>query len=189
MLIIWRWLLPLSRERKTRNSPSSSRSHLARISFFKEAHVKLRPVEFGTDGVYLCGIAHYPKHITETINQAYGAAGRVLTLSRMIRSPPQVLFARLMRANASPAAPVLRLAPMVQSSLLIHREGERHRSIPFSAKAMASAIRSAPTRAITLKHFTDEEILSEIDALTAKAEVPAPTLAKVQLANKARVID
>ena len=48
--------------------------------FFKEAHVKLRPVEFATDGVYLCGMAHYPKHISETINQAYGAAGRVLTL-------------------------------------------------------------------------------------------------------------
>ncbi len=48
--------------------------------FFKEAHVKFRPVEFGADGVYLCGMAHYPKHISETINQAYGAAGRVLTL-------------------------------------------------------------------------------------------------------------
>jgi heterodisulfide reductase subunit A len=42
--------------------------------------VKLRPVEFATDGVYLCGLAHYPKFIQETINQAYGAAGRVLTL-------------------------------------------------------------------------------------------------------------
>ena len=48
--------------------------------FFKEAHVKLRPVEFATDGVFLCGTAHYPKHLPETINQAYGAAGRVLTL-------------------------------------------------------------------------------------------------------------
>ncbi|MEK7851168.1 MAG: heterodisulfide reductase, partial [Deltaproteobacteria bacterium] len=48
--------------------------------FFKEAHAKLRPVEFGTDGVYLCGMAHYPKLMSETINQAYGAAGRVLTL-------------------------------------------------------------------------------------------------------------
>ena len=48
--------------------------------FFKEAHAKLKPVEFATDGVYLCGMAQYPKHIPETINQAYGAAGRVLTL-------------------------------------------------------------------------------------------------------------
>jgi heterodisulfide reductase subunit A len=45
--------------------------------FFQEAHVKLRPVEFAADGVYLCGMAHYPKHIPEAINQAYGAAGRV----------------------------------------------------------------------------------------------------------------
>ncbi|MCK5837572.1 MAG: CoB--CoM heterodisulfide reductase iron-sulfur subunit A family protein, partial [Desulfobacula sp.] len=48
--------------------------------FFKEAHVKLKPVELATDGVFLCGLAHYPKHIPETINQAYGAAGRVMTL-------------------------------------------------------------------------------------------------------------
>jgi heterodisulfide reductase subunit A2 len=38
--------------------------------FFKEAHVKLRPVEFAADGVYLCGMAQYPKNMTETVNQA-----------------------------------------------------------------------------------------------------------------------
>jgi heterodisulfide reductase subunit A len=48
--------------------------------FFQEAHVKLRPVDFGAEGVYLCGTAHYPKHIMETVSQAYGAAGRALTL-------------------------------------------------------------------------------------------------------------
>ncbi len=68
--------------------PSSATKEVAELfkvtlspdGFFKEAHVKLRPVEFGTDGVYLCGLAHYPKLIPETINQAYGAAGRILTL-------------------------------------------------------------------------------------------------------------
>ncbi len=38
--------------------------------FFKEAHVKLKPVEFAAEGVFLCGMAHYPKHIPESINQA-----------------------------------------------------------------------------------------------------------------------
>ena len=38
--------------------------------FFKEAHVKLRPVDFATEGVFLCGTAHYPKHISEAINQS-----------------------------------------------------------------------------------------------------------------------
>jgi heterodisulfide reductase subunit A len=48
--------------------------------FFQEAHAKLKPVEFPAEGVYLCGMAHYPKHMPEAISQAYGAAGRVLTL-------------------------------------------------------------------------------------------------------------
>ena len=48
--------------------------------FFQEAHVKLRPVDFAAEGVYLCGTAQYPKHLSEAISQAYGAAGRALTL-------------------------------------------------------------------------------------------------------------
>ena len=48
--------------------------------FFQEAHVKLRPVDFAAEGVYLCGTAQYPKHLSEVISQAYGAAGRALTL-------------------------------------------------------------------------------------------------------------
>jgi len=48
--------------------------------FFLEAHVKLRPVEFATDGVYLCGLAHYPKDVGESITQARAAAGRAATV-------------------------------------------------------------------------------------------------------------
>ena len=48
--------------------------------FFLEAHVKLRPVEFATDGVYVCGLAHYPKDIKETISQAMATAGRAATV-------------------------------------------------------------------------------------------------------------
>ncbi len=59
---------------------SMFKAALSPDQYFKEAHVKLKPVEFATDGVFLCGTAHYPKHIPETINQAYGAAGRVITL-------------------------------------------------------------------------------------------------------------
>ncbi len=48
--------------------------------FFLEAHVKLRPVDFATDGVFVCGLAHYPKDIGETISQARAAAGRAATV-------------------------------------------------------------------------------------------------------------
>lgn len=44
--------------------------------FFLEAHVKLRPIDFATDGIFLCGCAHWPKNIQESIAQANGAAGR-----------------------------------------------------------------------------------------------------------------
>ncbi len=45
-----------------------------------EAHQKLRPVEFATEGVFLCGMAHYPKPIDESIAQAQAAAARALTV-------------------------------------------------------------------------------------------------------------
>ena len=48
--------------------------------FFLEAHVKLRPVDFSSDGVFLCGMAHYPKFLDETIVQAQAAAARALTI-------------------------------------------------------------------------------------------------------------
>ena len=48
--------------------------------FFLEAHVKLRPVDFATDGIFLCGLAHYPKEIQETITQARAAASRAATI-------------------------------------------------------------------------------------------------------------
>jgi heterodisulfide reductase subunit A len=51
--------------------------------FFTEAHVKLRPVDFTTDGVFVCGLAHAPKTIDESITQAQAAAARAVTVLAM----------------------------------------------------------------------------------------------------------
>jgi heterodisulfide reductase subunit A len=48
--------------------------------FFLEAHIKLRPVDFATDGIFLCGLAHSPKFVSESISQARAAAARAATL-------------------------------------------------------------------------------------------------------------
>ena len=49
--------------------------------FFQEAHLKLRPVDFATDGIFLCGMAHYPKKaLVESVTQALAAAGRAATV-------------------------------------------------------------------------------------------------------------
>jgi len=51
-----------------------------RDGFLLEAHAKLRPLDFPTEGIYLCGAAHGPKTIPEAISQAAGAAARAVTL-------------------------------------------------------------------------------------------------------------
>jgi len=48
--------------------------------FFMEAHAKLRPVDFATEGVYLCGLAHAPKNLKESIVQGKAAAARAATV-------------------------------------------------------------------------------------------------------------
>ncbi|OPX90012.1 MAG: putative glutamate synthase (NADPH) small subunit [Pelotomaculum sp. PtaB.Bin104] len=133
--------------------------------FFKEAHVKLRPVEFGTDGVYLCGAAHYPKFIQETINQAYGAAGRVLTLlSRDI----VVASGSVCQVNESKCMGCGVCASVCTYGALALRDtrlGKKTEVNPVLCKGCGLCNSKCPTGAISLKHFTDEEIMSEIDAL------------------------
>jgi len=68
--------------------PAESNPHLSHIlgvplsreGFFMEDHLKLRPVDFSIDGIFLCGSAHYPKFIEEAISHAAAAAGRAMTV-------------------------------------------------------------------------------------------------------------
>ncbi|OPY61507.1 MAG: putative glutamate synthase (NADPH) small subunit [Syntrophorhabdaceae bacterium PtaU1.Bin034] len=153
--------------------PSSATKEVANLfkvtlspdGFFKEAHVKLRPVEFAADGVYLCGLAHYPKFMQETISQAYGAAGRVLTLlSRDIvvasGSVCQVEEKKCMGCGA--CAEVCTYAALS----LVDKKGRKLVEVnPVLCKGCGLCNSKCPTGAISLKHFTDEEIISEIDAM------------------------
>jgi len=132
--------------------------------FFKEAHVKLRPVEFDTDGVYLCGLAHYPKFIQETINQAYGAAGRVLTLlshDTVVASGSvcEVDEKRCMGCGACISACTYGALEFRDT-----KQGKKAVINPVLCKGDGLCNARCPTGAISLKHFTDEEILSQIDA-------------------------
>ncbi|HAV43601.1 TPA: heterodisulfide reductase, partial [bacterium] len=65
---------------------------LNKEGFFLEAHMKLRPVDFATDGVFMAGLCHNPKTISESIAQAKAAAGRAATLlsKEFIQSEGQI---------------------------------------------------------------------------------------------------
>ncbi len=132
--------------------------------FFKEAHVKLRPVEFGADGVYLCGMAHYPKHITETINQAYGAAGRVLTLLSRDTVTASGSVCEVMEKKCMGCGACMTACLYGAVELRETRQGKKAVVNPVLCKGDGLCNAKCPTGAIFLKHFTDDEMLSQIDA-------------------------
>jgi heterodisulfide reductase subunit A len=137
--------------------------------FFKEAHVKLRPVDFAADGVFLCGTAHYPKHISETISQAYGAAGRVLTLLShdtvtVSGSVCEVDEKKCMGCGACISACTYGAIEFRET-----RQGKKAVVNPVICKGDGLCNVKCPTGAIFLKHFTDEELFSQIDAAVGVA--------------------
>ncbi len=135
--------------------------------FFSEAHVKLRPVDFAADGVYLCGIAHYPKLLSETISQAYGAAGRVVTL----------LSNDTVTASGSVAGVNGDICISCGACIAACAYGAiEFRETPHGKKATVNAVlckgdglcnSKCPTGAISLKHYTFEQVYSQIDAATS----------------------
>jgi len=139
--------------------------------FFKEAHVKLRPVDFATDGVFLCGTAHYPKHIPEAINQAYGAAGRALTLLShdivtVSGSVCDVDEQKCIGCGACISACTYGAIAFRET-----RQGKKAGVNPVICKGDGLCNAKCPTGAIFLKHFTDEELLSQIDAAVPEEEI------------------
>ena len=143
---------------------------LGQDGFFKEAHVKLRPVEFAADGVYLCGNAHYPKQIPETINQAYGAAGRVITL---LSHDTVIASGSVCEVNEKQCMGCGACASVCAYDAIELRETKQGKKAvvnPVLCKGDGLCNAKCPTGAIFLKHFTDEEIESQIDAAAPEME-------------------
>ncbi len=133
--------------------------------FFKEAHVKLRPVEFAADGVYLCGTAHYPKHIPEAISQAYGAAGRVLTLLSHDTVVASGSVCEVEERKCIGCGECISACTYGAIEFKDTKQGKKASVNPVLCKGDGLCNSKCPTSAIQLKHFTDEEIMSQIDAL------------------------
>jgi len=139
--------------------------------FFKEAHVKLKPVEFAADGVYLCGTAHYPKHIQECINQAYGAAGRVLTLLANDTVTASGSVCEVNEDDCISCGACITACTYDAIAFVETAKGRKARVNPVLCKGDGLCNAKCPTNAIVLKHFTDEELISQIDAACTKEDI------------------
>jgi len=132
--------------------------------FFMEAHVKLRPVDFAADGIFLCGTAHYPKNISETIAQAYGAAGRAATV---LSKDTVTASGAICEVNESECVGCGQCQAVCKyGAIEMHDtpEGKKAKVIPVLCKGCGLCTTKCPTAAISAKHFTDEQILAGIDA-------------------------
>ncbi len=132
--------------------------------FFQEAHVKLRPVDFSAEGIYLCGTAHYPKHFAETISQAYGAAGRVLTLLTKDTVTASGSVIKISQHDCVTCGACIAACTYGAITFQDTPEGKKATVNAVLCKGDGLCTTKCPKSAITLQHYTDEEILSQIDA-------------------------
>ncbi|MEW5981528.1 MAG: FAD-dependent oxidoreductase [Acidobacteriota bacterium] len=132
--------------------------------FFQEAHVKLRPVDTAGDGVFICGAAHYPKHLSETIAQALGAAGRAGCLLSQDSVTASGAVCRVDERRCVSCGACLSACGYGAVGWRETLEGKRAEVNPALCKGDGLCCAQCPTGAIALQHFTDEEICHQIDA-------------------------
>ncbi|MFC2102451.1 FAD-dependent oxidoreductase [Bacteroidota bacterium] len=134
--------------------------------FFQEAHVKLRPVDFSAEGVFLCGTAHYPKHISEAITQAYGAAGRAAAL---LSQDTVTASGSVCEVNPNSCISCgACISVCTYGAIEFTEEGQGTKAVVNSVLCKGDGLCNVvcPTSAISLKHYTDEELINQIDAVT-----------------------
>jgi len=134
--------------------------------FFMEAHVKLRPVDFATDGIYVCGTAQGPKDIPESIVQAYAVASRaaIPMALRKVRtgaitaSVDEELCIRCGRCEEVCEFNAITVEE-VESGKMTARVNE------ILCKGCGVCSVACPTGAITMRHFTNKQVYAMLDAM------------------------
>ncbi len=133
--------------------------------FFMEAHIKLRPVDFSTDGVFVCGLSHYPKPVEESIAQAQAAAGRAIGLLSQgtIFIEPIV---SMVDQNKCIGCGLCEYSCVYSAIRLQEVIGKGYRAENYSALCKGCGVCAAacPQGAIDMKHFRYEQILAAINA-------------------------
>ena len=134
-------------------------------NFFMEAHAKLRPVDFASDGLFVCGLAHYPKSLDESIAQAMAAAGRaatVLARETIQISPLVSQVNRDMCIGCGLCTEVCPFGAIIQED--VDGKGFKAKNISASCKGCGLCASSCPKKAIDMLHFRDDQIVAAVCA-------------------------
>lgn len=131
--------------------------------YFLEAHVKLRPVDFPSEGIYMAGLAHAPKNLDETLGQALAAAGRAGVLLSHDRLSVSGVISKHNRDICMSCLACLRLCPF--GSPFIDEDGKiSHNEVICTGCGICAGV--CPAKAFQVNSFRDEQIIAMIDAAT-----------------------
>jgi heterodisulfide reductase subunit A len=130
--------------------------------FFLEAHMKLRPVDFASEGIFLCGTAHAPKFINETIAQAQAAAARSASILSRKKMPVGGQISWVDPDKCVGCMTCHAICPYMAP-----RVGAENKAEIQPAVCMGCGICAAecPALAIQLRHYTHSQVLAAVEEL------------------------
>ncbi len=133
--------------------------------FFLEAHMKLRPVDFATEGVFVCGLAHAPKTLEESIAQAKAAAGRAGT----ILAKDAVSGEGIVSAHDPDLCSTCRICVgMCPYKAITYDYNKKLIEVNDAlCKGCGTCVAACPAGVMTARHFTDAQIFAQIEAALA----------------------
>ena len=126
--------------------------------FFAEAHVKLRPSDFATDGVFVCGLAHAPKPIDESIAQAQAAASRAVTILSALEISVSGTVARVDPNICSQCGVCVAVCPY--SAPKFNENSGRAEIQATLCKGCGLCVASCRSGALNLKGFDTSQIMA-----------------------------
>jgi heterodisulfide reductase subunit A len=147
--------------------------------FFLEAHVKLRPVDFASEGLFLCGTAHAPKSIGETISQANAVAGRAASVLSRKRMPVSGQIAWVDPDKCISCMTCLHVCPYHAPIVGNNNKAEIQGVVCMGC---GSCTAECPAKAVQLRNFLDTQVLRAIDFVLS--ESPAEGALEPSLLDK-----
>jgi heterodisulfide reductase subunit A-like polyferredoxin len=129
---------------------------------FMEAHVKLRPVDMATEGLFVCGTAHSPQLLNESISQAYAAASRAITFLSKSRLTLSAVTARVTADLCAACLICVRSCPYHVPRINAEGVSEIDEALCHGCGICAA---ECPAKAIQLNWYEDEQLLCKVDAL------------------------
>jgi heterodisulfide reductase subunit A-like polyferredoxin len=130
--------------------------------YFMEAHVKLRPVDMASEGIFVCGTAHGPKLISESVSQAMAAASRAATFLSQAEITLSVVTAKVDQERCASCLICVRSCPYDVPR--INKDGVSEID-PALCRGCGICAAECPAKVIELNWYEDDQVMSKLDAL------------------------